>query len=139
MGRCNPVETSREAFASLKPCEIKETYDGILNALSIIKEGTFEDIAKAMKCKPDKIWKRLSELHEKYGLIFRPGNKRVLKSGRPGFTWRLTIEGEENVKITDTALPGKSVSDYSKDILKRPVGRPRNELPKSKEANLFNI
>lgn len=111
-------ETSREAFASLQPSEIKETYDGILNALSIIKEGTFEDIAKAMKCKPDKVWKRLSELHDKYDLIYRPGNKRVLKSKREGYTWMLTVAGEANAKVTEKAVPGKTVSDYSKSINK---------------------
>lgn len=112
-----PPQTSIEAFRSLKASEIKKTYEGILSALRIITEGTFEDISKEMKCKPDKIWKRLSELDEKYNLIFRPGHKKVLKSSRQGYVWRLTEDGENSVSFVEKSMPGKTVSQYSKDIL----------------------
>lgn len=111
-------ETSLEAFRSLEDCEIKKTYEGILRSLSIIKEGTFEDIAKSMKCSPDKVWKRLSELHEKYMLIYRPGGKKLLKSGRKGFVWRLTDLGVENAGSAESTLPGKTIADYSRSINK---------------------
>jgi predicted ArsR family transcriptional regulator len=111
-----PPETSIEAFKSLEDCEIKKTYEGILNALAIIKEGNFEDIAKAMKCKPDKVWKRLSELHEKYMLIYRPGGKKLLKSGRKGFVWKLTDLGIELSGANVSVLPGKTIQDFSRAI-----------------------
>lgn len=108
--------TSIEAFRSLEDCEIKKTYEGILKSLSVIKEGSFEDVSKAMKCSPDKVWKRLSELHEKYLLIYRPGGKKVLKSGRKGYIWRLTDLGMEAAKSLESSLPGKTMSDYSRSI-----------------------
>lgn len=80
------AETSIEAFKSLDPRELNETYRQILYALDEIGEGTFEDIASFLKCAPGKIWKRMSELG-KMELTYRPGNKRKLKSGKMGFTW----------------------------------------------------
>lgn len=117
MTKNNPPQTSRDAYNSLEESELKKTYEGILSALAVIKEGTFEDIAKEMKCKPDKIWKRLSELKDKYLLIYRPGHKKFLKSRREGYVWRLTESGIANVKITEVVMPGKTVSQFSKDIL----------------------
>lgn len=118
MSNVKMPSTSIEAFHSLQSEEMKETYNGILNTLSAIKEGTFEDIAKGMKCKPDKVWKRLSELHEKYMLIYRPGGKKILKSGRKGFVWRLTDLGIENIGSVESILPGKTIADYSRSINK---------------------
>lgn len=79
-------ETSIDAFKSLDPRELNETYRQILHALDEIGEGTFEDIAAFLRLSPAKVWKRMSEL-AKMELIYRPGNKKKLKSGRSGFTW----------------------------------------------------
>lgn len=108
------IETSIEAFKSLQSKDLEQTYIGILSALSVIKVGTFEDIAKQMKAKPDKIWKRLSELHEKYMMIYRPGDKKTLKSGRGGFVWSLTDLGQETIGSSVYTLPGKTIADYSR-------------------------
>lgn len=108
-------ETSHDAHRSLKVAKVNETYQKILIALSIIREGTFEDIAREMKVEPDIVWKRLSELHDA-GKIYRPGNKRPLKSGRQGYTWMNVTPGVSSKKVTERAMPGKSVSDYSKEI-----------------------
>lgn len=113
--RKNP-STSTDALKSLKAEELRETYKGILAALSRIKEGTFEQIAQSMRAKPDKIWKRLSELAFQE-LIYRPGNKRILKSGRMGYTWMLTEPGKEKLKNGESLLPGPSISDYSKKLI----------------------
>lgn len=108
------IETSIEAFKSLQSKDLEQTYIGILSALSVIKIGTFEDIAKQMKSKPDKIWKRLSELHGKYMMIYRPGDKKKLKSGRDGFVWSLSSLGEEVIGDSVSVLPGKTIADYSR-------------------------
>lgn len=113
MGRKNP-ETSLAAFKSLQSEEMIKTYNDILAALSILGEGTTEEVAKVMKCHPGKVWRRFSELHEKYKLIHRPGTQRVLKSGRKGYTWKLNPEVEPLITTVERILPGKSVSDYSK-------------------------
>lgn len=107
-------DTSLEAFRALQSEEMIKTYNDILATLSVLGESTFEEIAKFLKCKPDKIWRRMSELHEKYKLIHRPGTKRVLKSGRKGYTWKLNPEVEPLIATVDRILPGKTVSEYSK-------------------------
>jgi predicted transcriptional regulator len=85
MKRKNP-ETSIEAYRSLDMGRINERYRKILAALGSIKEGTSEDIAEFMGVEPEVVWKRLSELM-RMGLIYRPGNKRKMESGKMGFTW----------------------------------------------------
>lgn len=114
--RVNP-DTSISAFKSLQPGEVRDTYEGILNALYIIKEGHFEDIAKQMKCSPGKVWRRLGELDRKYNLIHRPGNKKPLKSGRNGYTWKINSEFENQI-VVERLLPGNTVSDHAKAIKK---------------------
>jgi len=85
--RKNP-ETSLEAYRSLDIQQLNETYRLILGALGELGEGTFEDIAAKMKVDKSRVWKRMSEL-ERMELVYRPGNKRLLKSGRNGYTWML--------------------------------------------------
>lgn len=108
-------ETSLAAFRSLDPVQMAEIYQRILWSLGQIGEGTFEQIAVSLRLPKERVWKRLSEL-QKQGLIFRPGNKWPLSSGRLGYTWKLVVNGNENHKITEKSLPGKTVADYSKAI-----------------------
>lgn len=108
-------ETSREAYKSLDPATLNERYQRILWALGQIGEGTFQDVAKVLKLPDSVIWKRLSDLG-KWGLIYRPGNKKILSSGRAGFTWKVVKNGESQ-PTTEKSLPGKTVSHYSKVIL----------------------
>lgn len=112
--RKNP-ETSKAAFKSLDPDKLNERYSLILEALSIIKEGTFEEISRVAGLEDKVVWKRLSELAVS-GLIYRPGNKRKLRSGREGYTWCLTGTIAEKIQNRERALGGKSVSDISKEI-----------------------
>jgi predicted transcriptional regulator len=86
MKRKNP-ETSIEAYRSLDVRRLNETYRQILVALDSLREATFEEIAAFIGCSPAKVWKRLSELN-RTELIHRPGNKKALKSGKMGYTWR---------------------------------------------------
>ena len=69
-----------------------------------------------MKCHPRKVWRRFSELHEKFKLIHRPGTQRVLKSGRKGYTWKLNPEVEPLITTVDRILPGKPIQDISRAI-----------------------
>lgn len=115
MAKKKQPETSTAAYRSLDPDKLNERYTKILAALGRIKEGTFEQIAKAAKLEDRVVWKRLSEL-AKAGLIYRPGNKKKLRSGREGYTWMLTGAVTEEMQKRESALDGKSVSDYSKEI-----------------------
>lgn len=117
MPRKNPPQTSIDAFRSLEDGELKKTYNDILWALSKIKKGTFEDISKYLKCTPDKIWKRLSELGGgRFDLIHKTGETAKLKSGRSGQVWELNID----TPVIEKLLPGRTVVDFSKAILNQP-------------------
>ena len=116
MAKKQQPETSLAAFRSLQPEQMAEIHQKIIWALGQITEGSYEDLASALRLPKERIWKRLSELL-KAGLIYRPGNTKVLSSGRKGFTWRLVEKDGQNQKVTESSLPGKSVSDYSKKII----------------------
>lgn len=117
MGKRMVPQTSKDALASLKAEEIREMYRRILEALRLIKEGSRDEIAVVCKVKPEKVWKRFSEL-QRMNLIYRPGNKKPLESGRLGYTWRL-VGDEPTAPVTEKALPGKSVGQYAKSILQQ--------------------
>ncbi len=109
-------DTSREAYNSLDPSQLNETYRGILYALSKLGEATTEECAAFQRENHSKLWKRFSEL-SKMGLIYRPGNKRPLKSGRNGFTWRLTSNAIPTTQAAEKALKGPSIVDYSRKLI----------------------
>ena len=114
--RKNP-ETSNEAYRSLKVSELNETYRLILSALSVLGEGTFEDISAYLKVDKSRIWKRMSEL-ERMQLVYRPGNKRLLKSGRNGFTWCLTSNSLPKTEEGNPYKKGtKAATDFAGEIL----------------------
>lgn len=118
--RKNPPQTSLDAKASLDPTETAKIYAAVIGALSVIGEGTMEEIAAFAKIEKSRIWKRLSEMHEA-GMIYRPGNRRLLRSGRTGYTWMLTDKSLPKTKTTERALKGKSVGEYSKKLIQPPV------------------
>jgi len=108
-------ETSEAAHRSLDPTQLSETRRKILYALSQLFEGTFEDIAVYLKVEKSTIWKRLSEL-AKDGLIYRTGNKKALRSGRAGYTWRLTDKTLPKTTTAEKMLKGPGIAHYSRKI-----------------------
>lgn len=108
-------ETSKEAYNSLDPDDIREMYRKIMVALSALGSGTMEDISSYLKEPRERVWKRLSEM-QRMDLIFRPGTKKLLKSGRNGFCWALTGTNLPKTHAAEKALAGKSVADYSREI-----------------------
>lgn len=113
-------DTSREAYQSLHPTEVREMYRRIREALLVIGEGTFEDISSAMSVEPSRVWKRLGEM-QKMGIIYRPGIKKPLKSGRNGYIWKITDSSQpNNESVTENKpIPGPSVSDYSRKLIQQ--------------------
>jgi predicted transcriptional regulator len=107
-------ENSSAAFRSLDPAQLSKTYADILFALKNMPDGgTWEQIAKVLKEKESRIWKRMNELGAN-NLIHRDG-RRILSSGRFGSVWKIGPEG--SAATTEKALPVLSVSDYAKAIL----------------------
>lgn len=110
-------ETSKEAYDNLHPSQLAEVYRKILYALSQIGSGTFEDIAAFLKVDKSIIWKRLSDM-AKMNLIYRPGTKKTLKSGRKGYTWMiLSVDGvsktDKDIKELKNSL---TVQDHCRNI-----------------------
>ena len=106
MKRTNP-QTSNDAYRSLRASEVRETYRQILESLDVLGKATFEDLAAHMKCSRDKVWKRLSEL-ERLELIYKPGTKKTLKSGRQGYEWMRT-----HPKRTDA----EAIHQFANDLI----------------------
>lgn len=90
-------DTSIDAYHSLDLETLRDIYKRILWALSQIKEGHFEDIATALKEKDSRVWKRLKEMAE-MNLIYRTENKKMLSSGRMGYTWKATLKGMPTIQ-----------------------------------------
>lgn len=81
-------ETSHEAHESVKEHKLR-MYEKIKEGLEKLKVGgTFEEIAKAAKLKPEQVWKRLSET-DSLGITYDTGIKRKLSSGRNGMVRQL--------------------------------------------------
>lgn len=112
--RKNPP-TSTEAYKSIDPSTIRKMYKDILGTLNIIETGTYEDIASFLEEKPERIWRRLSEMGE-MGLIHRPGDRKLMSSGRYGMVWKIgaAVEPEKKKK---KIMKGPSVADFSRAIL----------------------
>lgn len=109
-------ETSKEAYMSLDHSRLNHTYKNIILALTDIGSGTFEEIAAKMKVDKSVVWKRLSELAT-FGFIYRPGPKKLLRSGRNGYVWALTTAGMPKTDSDMKAIKGKpTVQDHSRNI-----------------------
>jgi predicted transcriptional regulator len=109
-------ETSIEAWRSIDPAQLAQIYRGILYALGIMHRATFEEIAAHMKVDKSRVWKRMSEL-ERMKLVYRPGSKKLLKSGRQGYEWSLTSQVTPKTDSELKALKGKpTIQDHSRAI-----------------------
>lgn len=81
-------QTSKEAHESVKPHK-EVMYDKITLGLRKLKVGgTFEEIAKASRLEPSKVWKRLPEMVEA-GKVYNVGTTRPTSSGRKAMVRQL--------------------------------------------------
>lgn len=116
MSKSKIQETSMEAYRSLDPTKLRDTYKRIILALSELGSGTFEDIAKKMKVDKSVVWKRLSEL-ERANILYRPGTKKTLKSGRSGFVWMiLSLDGISSLIEEAKLKSTPTIQDHSRNI-----------------------
>ena len=113
-------ETSLEAYRKLDPLRLTKTYLQIQEALKVIKEGNFEMIANQIGIKPEKVWKRLSEL-ENSGIIYKPGHKIPTSTGSNAYIYKLSSKKRMEKMQTERSLPGKTISDFSKSLYKQPT------------------
>lgn len=129
MRKSNVPETSKEAYRSLNPERLNDTYKSIILALSELGSGTFEDIAKKMKVDKSVVWKRLSEL-EKINILYRPGTKKTLKSGRLGFVWMIfSLDGIYSIIEEAKLKSTQTIQDHSRNI--QAITNKRNPPPQT--------
>lgn len=113
------IETSIEAYNSLKPETLRDTYQNILNALTVLKEASSEQIATYLNVEHSKIHKRTSEMErEPYKLIFRPGHKVPSKSGRNCYVWQIREVYSKEVAPEKYTSKTVSASDHANNILR---------------------
>jgi hypothetical protein len=114
MGTRKVQDTSREAFYSLDPKQLVGLRKKLLQALTEIKCGHYEDIARQAGIEPIRCWKRLSELNRD-GFIHRTGERKPLASKRMGCVWA-PGGTPEVTKKKERVMKGKTVADFSKAI-----------------------
>lgn len=108
MGKKKLPETSLDAYNSINPDKLRDIYKRILWALSQINEGSYEDIALALKEKESRVWRRLKEMAN-MNLIYRTENKKVLSSGCKGYTWKATLQGSPTIQDHSRQIQSISV------------------------------
>ena len=115
MSKRKVPDTSKEAYASLDPAQLNETYRKILYALAQLGEATSQEAAAFSKVDHAVFWKRMVDL-ERMELIYKPGTKRLLKSGRMGYCYRLKGAAIPITLQHIKALKGPTVADHSRKI-----------------------
>lgn len=118
------IETSQAAYQSLQPEHLAEIYRKILGSLAVLGEATTQEVAAHMRIDHAKVWKRFAELRE-MNLVYRPGNKRPLKSGRSGYTYMLSDNSLPKTESIEKALKGASIVDYSRKLI--PKAKPTQQ------------
>lgn len=107
MARSQPY-TSKLAYEKIMQPGVKEgMYKKIITSLQAIGEGTSWDIAEHLGVKPDKCWKRNSELKQA-GIIIDTGKTKLTPDGNDATVYALFTEKEKY----------KTTSDMAKDLIK---------------------
>lgn len=121
-------DTSHEAWARAKPM-ISGHHAKILAALQVLGQETAEGIAKFLCMEHSQINRRVSEM-ERLELIYKPGLKKLTKTGRNAYVW--CIRGNNLPKTDNEAHEG--------NIYKKGVNNAADyaiKLLQATQANLF--
>ena len=97
-------QTSLDAYHSQTSEKLTADHQKIVDALNILGQSNYENIAALARMDRHAVGRRLKEM-ELHGLIYKPGTKSFLKSGRYGYDYRLTNPEKVDKKIE----PKKSV------------------------------
>lgn len=111
-------DTSHEAFRALTPEKLAKDYNQITNALLVLKEATYEEIALFLQW-PDmgKCSRRLKEM-ESAQIIYKPGLKKLTKRLRNAYVYKLVQNGEKSAE-PEKVMQGDSVSDISRKLIQK--------------------
>jgi predicted transcriptional regulator len=123
--RTNP-QTSLDAYKSLNQENVRDVYVKILNALKVLGSANTEKISEFLTMEHPKVHKRVSEM-ARLEMIYKPGTKSIMKSGRSGYNWAIRGTGQKEQAVEVTYKPQeKTVSDYA------------NKIIEQSQLNLFN-
>jgi predicted transcriptional regulator len=94
----NYIATSIDAYKSIKG-DAKENHNvKIVQALSVLKSATYEEIASHLKWDDkNRAARRLSEL-EREQMVYKPGEKKKTRSGRDAYVYRLVSSAEKHAQ-----------------------------------------
>lgn len=82
-------DTSLAAFHALTPEKLTKDYNQITNALIVLKEGTYEEIATFLHWNDlNKVSRRLKEM-EAAQIVYKPGYKKLTSRKRQAYLYRL--------------------------------------------------
>jgi DNA-binding Lrp family transcriptional regulator len=118
--KANVPQTSRDAFHNLDPVKLSQTHQDIVRALKAIGSGNFEQVADFLMVKPEKIWRRMSEV-ERAGAIYKPGHTVLTKNGAKSYVYKAVPEtGETPQPVTlNKKIEGATISDFSKKLIQQ--------------------
>lgn len=108
-------KTSLEAYKSLDPEKLNKIHKDIVTAVNALGKAHFEQIASYLGVKPERIWKRMSEVRL-LGLIHLTDSKEMTSSGRMAFQYA-PGPAPESFATKKRIMKGKTVSDLSKALI----------------------
>ena len=140
MQRNNQPETSILSYEKIMQPNVREgMYKKIILALEWIMDGTAWEIAAQCRCKPDKVWKRLSELRKDDCVIFDTGIRRLSPDGNEAMVYALSSRKEEYAHIPKPERQQKVTAvDYANAIIQISENqRKKKEAIVYKQPELF--
>lgn len=114
MSKKSVPQTSKDAYASLKPQQLRAIYRKIVEALKVMGEGSSQQISAYLTLDDEVVRKRLSEL-QKMGILYKPGHRVPTKKGCTAYVWQICKAGAKT-ELQNKLMPGPSVQDYSRTI-----------------------
>ena len=149
MERPKQPKTSRLAYEKIMMPEVKEgTYKKILMALEVIKDGTAWEIAAHLGMKPDKIWKRCSELRRDE-VIFDTNISRFSPDGNFAMVYAISSRKSEYKHLISPErhyMEGQTTTaDFTNLLTDKTTPKPEkitvfelpDDKPTIKQAELF--
>lgn len=131
MPKRKQIDTSLAAYHSLKAEDVRNIYKKILEALKVLGSANTEVISDYLTLPHPKVHKRTSEM-ERLEMIYKPGTKSVMKSGRMGFNWSIRGTGQKESAVeTNYKKETKTAATIASDII--------NNSGNLKQQKLFNI
>lgn len=114
--RKNP-STSKDAYKSVTIEMLNSHHSKIIKALKEIGSGTYEEIAKYLQWEDkNRASRRLLEM-EKLELVWKPGAKKLTKSGRNAFIYCLTNQPKTDKDAKQVSEKKQAATDIQNAVI----------------------